>query len=77
MTVVDRQVEVEKSVEVVRTVQIEVTRTPRGPEWAQALLELAHQLDAGMVYNRDVEALIRSTNALVEALNRRSNGLRR
>lgn len=71
VTVVDRPVEVEKLVEVVRTVEVGDPRRPRGAEWTEALAELSRQLDGGLIYNRDLPALFASTNGLVESLNRR------
>ncbi len=59
----DRVVEVEVPVTVIETV--EIPTTPKGAGWVDALHELARQLDAGKIYDRDLPAL---TNALNEAL---------
>jgi hypothetical protein len=72
--VVDRVVEVERTVTVVQTV--EVSALPKGASWASALLELADQIGAGKVYDRDLPALAASVNAIITALNRRP-GMRR
>lgn len=71
VTVVDRAIEVEVPVQVVRTVEVKVPRMPRGSEWVQALHELARQLDGGSVYNRDLPALRSATNIVIDSLTRR------
>lgn len=67
--VVDRTVEVERAVRVVE--QVEVPTLPRGTEWAPALHELARQLDAGRVYDRDLGALADGLTEVLNALQRR------
>ncbi len=67
--VVDRTVEVERVVRVVE--QVEVPTLPKGPAWAPALHELARQLDAGRVYDRDLGALADSLTEVLDALRRR------
>lgn len=67
--VVDRAVEVERFVRVVE--QVEVQALPKGAAWAPALHELARQLDAGRVYDRDLGALADGLADVLEALHRR------
>lgn len=52
--VVRETVEVEVPVEVMREVPVEVT--PRDAAWAPALLQLADELDRGLIYERDLPA---------------------
>jgi hypothetical protein len=72
--IVDRTVEVERPVTVLE--QVGIPTTPKGAGWADALHELAHQVDTGLVYDRDLPALLDGVDALVTALTRRP-GLRR
>ena len=72
--VVDRIVEVDKPVPVVE--KVEVTTLPKGAGWVAALHELARQLDAGRVYDRDLPALAGALDTAIAALTRRP-GLRR
>jgi hypothetical protein len=72
--VVDRIVEVDKPVPVVQ--HVEVATLPKGAGWVAALHELARQLDAGKVYDRDLPALAGGVEELIAALTRRP-GLRR
>ena len=72
--VVDRVVEVDKPVPVVETV--EIPTLPKGAGWVAALHELARQLDAGRVYDRDLTALADAFDTVIAALTRRP-GLRR
>ena len=67
--VVDRVVEVERAVHVIE--QVEVPTLPKGPAWAPALRELARQLDAGRVYDRDLGDLVESLDAVLDAVRRR------
>ena len=72
--VVDRPVEVVRTVTKVKRVVVEAPRsmttgTNRG--WAQQLEELADDLDRGRIYDRDVQALLPAMTALVAAFNRR------
>ncbi len=65
----ERVVEVEVPVTVVKEVDVEVL--PKGPTWAMALTQLAEQLDRGLIYDRDLADLAQSLEAATEALNRR------
>ena len=47
---------------------------PKGPGWAPALRELAKQVDAGRVYDRDLGALADSLDAVLDAVRRRPGG---
>ena len=67
--VVDRIVEVDKPVTLVETV--EIPALPKGAGWAEALVELARQVDVGKVYDRDLPALASALDAVITALNRR------
>jgi hypothetical protein len=66
---VERVVEVEVPVTVVKEVDVEML--PKGSSWAKALTQLAEQLDRGLVYDRDLADLAQSLEAATEALNRR------
>ncbi len=68
--VVDRLVEVEVPVTVIETV--EIPTTPKGAGWVTALHELARQLDAGKIYDRDLPALTVALNEALDAYARRS-----
>jgi ribose 5-phosphate isomerase len=78
---VERIVTVEVPVEVVRTVteQIQLpAKTPLGgAAWTAMLGELAHQLDTGRVYPRDLAAVTDAVNHVVDAINRRVTTRRR
>jgi hypothetical protein len=63
---------VDRVVTVERKVEVEVETLPRGPGWAPALHTLAHQLDTGRVYDRDLPALTDAYLAVGDALRRRS-----
>ena len=65
----DRIVEVERAVRVVE--QVEVPTLPKGPGWVPALHELARQLDAGRVYDRDLGALADGLTEVLDAMHRR------
>ena len=67
--VVDRTVEVDRALRVVE--QVEVPTLPKGPGWAPALHELARQLDAGRVYDRDLGALADGLTEVLNAMHRR------
>ncbi len=67
--VVDRVIEVEKEVRVVE--YVDKTATPVGKAWVPALLELAQQIDAGRVYDRDLPTFAAALNEVLEALVRR------
>lgn len=62
---------VEQVVSVEREVEVETL--PRGPGWAPALHTLAHQVDTGRVYDRDLPALTDAYLAFGDALRRRSH----
>jgi len=62
---------VEQVVRVEREVEVETL--PRGPGWAPALHTLAHQVDTGRVYDRDLPALTDAYLAFGDALRRRSH----
>jgi len=65
--IVDRVVET-----VVKRVALErVIRSPRGAEWAETLLDLAKQLDAGRLYDRAIDKVALAADAVFEALHRR------
>ena len=72
--VVDRPVEVVRTVTKVKRVLVEAPR-PTTPgtnrDWAQQLANLADDLDRGRIYDREVEALMPAMTALVAAFNRR------
>lgn len=68
--VVDRAVAVEVPVSILQ--RVEVPTNPRGPGWAPALHELAHQLDTGRIYDRDLSAIVDGVEALLASLSRRS-----
>lgn len=44
---------------------------PAGSAWAPLLAELAHQLDAGRIYSRDLGVITPAFNEALQALNRR------
>ena len=67
--VVKVEVEVEREIRVVE--QVEVPVMPRGAAWSPALTELAKQLDAGRVYDRDLVALAQALSEVLQALDRR------
>ena len=72
--VVERPVEVVRTVTKVERVVVDVPRTvsPTSTrEWAAQLEDLADQLDRGRIYDRDVGALMPAMSALVAAFNRR------
>ena len=52
---VERLVEVEVPVTVIKEIEVEVL--PKGASWANALTQLADQLDRGLVYDRDLADL--------------------
>lgn len=67
--VVDRVIKVEKEVHVVE--YVDQPATPVGTAWAPALLELAMQIDAGRLYDRDLATLADALNEVLAALGRR------
>jgi hypothetical protein len=72
--VVDRPVEVVRTVTKVKRLLVEAPR-PTAPtatrDWAQQLANLADDLDRGRIYDREVEAMMPAMTALVAAFNRR------
>jgi len=73
--VVDRNVEVEVPVPVVE--RVKVPMAPSGAAWAPALLQLARQIDAGRVYDRDLLALDEALGEVLRSLARRGSPGRR
>lgn len=67
--VVTQLVEVERPVVV--TQQVEVETHPTGAVWPAALTELARQIEAGRVYDRDLRDLAGSLDLVLSALHRR------
>ena len=72
--IVSRTIDFE--VPVIVTEQVQVPTMPRGAGWARALHELAHQLDVGKVYDRDVPDLLEAINIVITALGRRPGAAR-
>ena len=70
---------VDRTIEVPVTVieHVEVPTTTKGAGWADALNQLAHQVDTGKVYDRDLPALVDAVDALITALTRRPRVRRR
>jgi hypothetical protein len=73
LEVVDRPVEVVRTVTKVKRVLAEAPRPTGGTnrDWAQQLANLADDLDRGRIYDREVEAMLPAMTALVAAFNRR------
>ena len=67
--VVDRVVEVDRLVTVVR--EVPVTTVTTGAAWPAALAQLATALDTGRVYDRDLPALAQALAGVADALDRR------
>ncbi len=67
--VVTQVLEVERPVVV--TEQVQVATTPTGARWPAALNELAQQIEAGRVYDRDLGDLAESLDLVLSALGRR------
>jgi len=67
--VVTQVVEVERPVVV--TEQVQVEPMPTGARWPAALNELAQQIEAGRVYDRDLGDLAESLDLVLSALGRR------
>jgi hypothetical protein len=67
--VVDRVVEVDRFVTVVR--EVPVTTVTTGAAWPAALAQLATALDTGRVYDRDLPALAQALAGVADALDRR------
>ncbi len=66
---VERLVEVEVPVTIIKEVEVEVL--PKGASWAAALSQLADQIDRGLVYDRDLADLAQAMDAAAAALARR------
>lgn len=66
---VERLVEVEVPVTVIKEIEVEVL--PKGTTWAKALTQLAEQIDRGRVYDRDLAELAEALDAAANALMRR------
>jgi hypothetical protein len=73
--VVDRVVEVDRPVTVVR--EVLVATVPQGAAWPAALAQLATALDTGRVYDRDLPALAHALAGVADALDRRPGWRRR
>jgi len=67
---VERIVEVEVPVTITETVEVEML--PKGASWADALTQLADQIDRGRVYDRDLVCIAPALAAATAALDRRS-----
>jgi len=67
--VVDRVVEVDRQVAVVK--EVPVATVPHGAAWPAALTQLATALDTGRVYDRDLPALAQALASVADALDRR------
>ena len=66
---VERLVEVEVPVTVIKEIEVEVL--PKGAAGAKALTQLADQLDRGLVYDRDLADLAQAIDEATAALARR------
>jgi hypothetical protein len=64
---------VDRVVTVEREVEVAAETLPRGPGRTSALHALAHQVDTGRVYDRDLPALTDAHLAVGDALRRRSH----
>jgi hypothetical protein len=73
--VVDRFVEVDRPVTVVR--EVLVATVPQGAAWPAALAQLATAIDTGRVYDRDLPALAHALAGVADALDRRPGWRRR
>lgn len=56
-----------------RQVPVPTPTSPRHLEWASVLEDLAHQLDTGAIYHRDVQPLARALNDVLAAFERRTS----
>jgi hypothetical protein len=54
-----------------RAVEVRVLATPTRRDWAHLLSELAHQLDDGRVYDRDLRDLGAALRVVQQAYDRR------
>ncbi|SDM04163.1 hypothetical protein SAMN05660642_01434 [Geodermatophilus siccatus] len=57
-----------------RRVEIRVPLEPTRQDWPRLLGELAGQLDDGRVYDRDLPALGRALNPVLQSYRRRARG---
>lgn len=62
---------VEQPIVVERTTRVPVPKAPKGPEWAEALAQLARQLDTGRIYDRDLWPIAKAADVFNAALQRR------
>jgi hypothetical protein len=77
--VVDREIETVTVKTVIKPepVTVQVERRPQSAtEFAQVLLDLAHRLDTGRIYDRDLAVLDAPVTALLDALLRRRKAAR-
>jgi hypothetical protein len=65
---------VERRIEVPTPQPMPSPARPRHQEWVATLSELATQLDAGAVYDRDLPALTSALNGVLDAFSRRTHG---
>ncbi len=56
-----------------RLVQVRVPLAPARRDWPRLLEELAHQLDDGRVYDRDLSGLAQQLNMVLQAYRRRAH----
>jgi hypothetical protein len=54
-----------------RRVEVPVPAAPKRADWPALLRELAHQIDHGRIYDRDLDDLAAAINAVVDACVRR------
>ena len=73
--VVDRVIEVDRLVTVVE--EVPVRAVPQGAGWPAALAQLVTQVDGGRVYDRDLPALAKGLQDVIDALGRRPGWRRR
>jgi len=67
---VERLVEVEVPVTIIKEVEVEVL--PKGASWAKALTQLAEQIDRGRIYDRDLAGIAEGLDQASKALMRRT-----
>jgi len=67
---VERLVEVEVPVTVIKEIEVEVL--PKGASWAKALTQLAEQIDRGRTYDRDLAGIAEGLDQASKALMRRT-----
>ncbi|MGY1618874.1 hypothetical protein ACI797_19205 [Geodermatophilus sp. SYSU D00691] len=56
-----------------RRVEVQVPLAPTRRDWPRLLVELADQLNDGRVYDRDLPALARALQPVLEAYRRRAH----